>query len=639
MTDNRITALYCRYSFDDGVAGEEHISISHQKSLLTKYAENNGFTNVKYYADDGYGGTSFDRPDFQRMLADVDNGLIGTIIVKDMSRFGRNYILVGQYVEIVLPMKNVRVIGVNDNYDSTNKNNELFQFESILNEMYAADVSKKVRSAKRTIGLSGQTVKSRPVYGYKLKPGTKREWIIDEAVAGIVYMVFDKFVNEEWTEHRIAKYLRDNKVLSTSAYINSKLTPKNNPYKWYTCTIEKMLSMQEYVGDTVNFKTRKVSYKTNDVEFIPREKWLIFPDTHPPIISREMFEKAQVRLNRERNPFPKVIHEYDTYFRKKLVCSECGRILLAYIPPDDKNGVGYNCKEYTAFKSELSHHVREDDLRLRFKDQIMKFQTAYITAPDEIEEKLGISQISNMKSNIKTMNERISEIKVFMQALFESKINGDISEDDFRKMSQNYNTEISELQEKLADTTVKYNRIKDNSERIVSSLEYIGETDFSEITEEMCNRLIEKVVIGPYTCNQKKYENFQQTDFYIYGIGKIGEFVDIAPKTMAEKLRDLIPELIREGKCNCSEATRRLGIGKGMLKKILERENTGFRDEVVAYKKKVILESIKNGLSLNEIYPLADMKKYVDVCNFLFRHYGIGYREMRNRLMSGEIIE
>ncbi len=175
------------------------------------------------------------------MLTDVDNGLIGTIIVKDMSRFGRNYILVGQYVEIVLPMKNVRVIGVNDNYDSTNKNNVLFQFESILNEMYAADVSKKVRSAKRTIGLSGQPVKSRPVYGYKLKPGTKREWIIDEAVAGIVYMVFDKFVNEEWTEHRIAKYLRDNKVLSTSAYINSKLTPKNNPYKWYTCTIEKCL--------------------------------------------------------------------------------------------------------------------------------------------------------------------------------------------------------------------------------------------------------------------------------------------------------------------------------------------------------------------------------------------------------------
>lgn len=204
---DKITALYCRYSRDDGQE-EENASITHQRKLLKEYAENNGYTNLRCYADDGYSGTNFNRPDFQRMLEDIENGLIGTVIVKDMSRFGRNYILVGQYVELVLPMYDVKVIGVTDHYDSTKENNDLFAFESIFAEMYAADISKKVTAYKRNKGTNGGVVKTRPVYGYKIAPDTKDEWIIDEKVAGIVYMIFDKFVNEEMTEYQIANYLR-----------------------------------------------------------------------------------------------------------------------------------------------------------------------------------------------------------------------------------------------------------------------------------------------------------------------------------------------------------------------------------------------------------------------------------------------
>ena len=218
---NKITALYCRYSRDDGQE-EENASITHQRKLLKEYAENNGYTNLRCYADDGYSGTNFNRPDFQRMLEDIENGLIGTVIVKDMSRFGRNYILVGQYVELVLPMYDVKVIGVTDHYDSTKENNDLFAFESIFAEMYAADISKKVTAYKRNKGMNGGVVKTRPVYGYKIAPDTKDEWIIDEKVAGIVYMIFDKFVNEEMTEYQIANYLRKHKVLTTSAYAGSK---------------------------------------------------------------------------------------------------------------------------------------------------------------------------------------------------------------------------------------------------------------------------------------------------------------------------------------------------------------------------------------------------------------------------------
>lgn len=288
---NKITALYCRYSRDDGQE-EENASITHQRELLKEYAENNGYTNLRCYADDGYSGTNFNRPDFQRMLEDIKNGLIGTVIVKDMSRFGRNYILVGQYVELVLPMYDVKVIGVTDHYNSTKENNDLFAFESIFAEMYAADISKKVTAYKRNKGMNGGVVKTRPVYGYKIAPDTKDEWIIDEKVAGIVYMIFDKFVNEEMTEYQIANYLRKHKVLTTSAYAGSKRCDPTRIYAWSTSTITRMLGMAEYAGDTVNFKSRTVSFKTRQIERIPKDQWLVFHDTHEALVPRELFEKS-----------------------------------------------------------------------------------------------------------------------------------------------------------------------------------------------------------------------------------------------------------------------------------------------------------------------------------------------------------
>lgn len=240
---------------DDGQE-TENASITHQKALLKEYAETNGFTNLRYYADDGYTGTNFDRPDFQRMMEDVERGIIETILVKDMSRFGRNYILVGQYVELVLPQYHVRVIGVTDNYDLYNSENDLFAFESIFAEMYAADISKKVTYAKHTLGMSGVKLKSRPLYGYKLVDGDYTRWEIDEESAKIVRMIFDMFLNQNLSINSIAKYLRTNKILTPSAYMGYKYTTVHNPYDWTFPVVKKLLRFQEYVGDTVNFKTK-----------------------------------------------------------------------------------------------------------------------------------------------------------------------------------------------------------------------------------------------------------------------------------------------------------------------------------------------------------------------------------------------
>ena len=294
---DKITALYCRYSHDDGQE-EENASITHQKALLKEYAENNGYSNIRFYADDGYTGTDFNRPDFQRMMEEVENGIIQTILVKDMSRFGRNYILVGQYVELVLPQHHVRVIGVTDNYDSYDTENDLFAFESIFAEMYAADISKKVTYAKHMLGMSGIKLKSRPLYGYRLVDGDYTQWEIDTESAEIVRMIFDMFLNQDMSVNAIAKYLRTNEIPTPSAYMGYKYTKVNRPYDWSFPIVSRILKFQEYCGDTVNFKTRQISYKVKKRLPIPKEDWVIFQNQHPAIISREDFEKAQEKAEK-----------------------------------------------------------------------------------------------------------------------------------------------------------------------------------------------------------------------------------------------------------------------------------------------------------------------------------------------------
>lgn len=534
----KITALYCRYSWDDGQE-TENASITNQRELLKEYAENNGYTNLRYYADDGYSGTNFDRPDFQRMLEDIENGLIGTVIVKDMSRFGRNYILVGQYVELVLPIYAVKVIGVTDNYDSTKENNDLFAFESIFAEMYAADISKKVIAYNRNKGLNGGRLKTRPIYGYKIAPDTKDKWIIDEKVAGIVYMVFDKFVNEEMTEYQIANYLRKHRVLTTSAYIGSKRCDPTRIYAWSTATVKRMLGMAEYAGDTVNFKSRTISFKTRQIERFSKDKWLVFRDTHEAIVPREMFEKAQERLNRKREPFNERKYEYDTCFRGKCRCSECGGRMAIQVSQGN-DGIAYNCQKNVSFKTCKSHLVREMTLRNMFKDQISALKQVLLANSKETEEKLGIYGLSGIQQEIDTINQRIIEIDLYIQALFESKIRGEIVQNDFLTISKQYGDEKGSLQNQANILTEKLAIGKKNSARILEILTFIKEADFSEITQEICDKLIEKVIVGAYEKKGSVNYGKQTLRFQIYEIGFIDELVDVSYKTFRERVEAVL---------------------------------------------------------------------------------------------------
>ena len=297
-----ITALYCRLSRDDGAEGDSN-SIQNQKKLLQKYAKENGFTNTKFYVDDGYTGTNFNRPGFQKLLEDCDMGYVKTIIVKDMSRLGREYLQVGYYTDNYFPDRDIRFIAINDSVDSADGENELAPFRNVMNEMYARDISRKVRSSHRLRGNAGEPL-AQPPYGYMKSPENKKKWIIDPEASEVVKLIF-RMSMEGKGQETIARYLQDNKVMIPMAYWYSKGLPRGgkktqpNPYHWCKSTITKILTQQEYCGDVINFRTYSKSFKNKTRLDNPQENWAIFKNVHEPIIDRDTWERVQTLLQKK----------------------------------------------------------------------------------------------------------------------------------------------------------------------------------------------------------------------------------------------------------------------------------------------------------------------------------------------------
>ena len=532
-------------------------------------------------------------------------------------------------------MYDVKVIGVTDHYDSTKENNDLFAFESIFAEMYAADISKKVTAYKRNKGMNGGVVKTRPVYGYKIAPGTKDEWIIDEKVAGIVYMIFDKFVNEEMTEYQIANYLRKHKVLTTSAYAGSKRCDPTRIYAWSTSTITRMLGMAEYAGDTVNFKSRTVSFKTRQIERIPKDQWLVFHNTHEALVPRELFEKAQVRLARPKKEFDKRKYEYSTFFTRKCRCSECGGRMSIQVAKG-YDGIAYNCQKHISFQTCKSHTVREMTLRNMFRDQITVLQQALLSKSKETEEKLGMYKLSDLQKEMDIASHRIAEINSYTQALFESKIRGEITQDDFLSLSKQYGDEKSNLQSLVNMLAEKLAIGKKNASGIVEILTFIQNTDFSEITEEICSKLIEQVIVGVYEKKGTVNYGKQLLRFQIYEIGFIDELVDVSYKTFRERieavlLRRYADHIVTK---RPHEVYEELGLTYNIMKKGLQRENTNFNTIVIELRKKLITEYIRQGMSADEIFRITGFSSVNVLYAFCYNNFEVSYKHLRKVILS-----
>ena len=355
-----------KLSRDDGVEGDSN-SVANQKKLLKRFAKENGLSNTRYYVDDGYTGTNFERPGFQKMIEDIDLGYISTVIVKDLSRLGRRYDMVGYYMDTYFPDRDVRFIAVNDNIDSDEGESEIAPFKNVLNEFYARDISKKCRSSYRIRGSTGEPL-APPPYGYIKSPDNPKKWIIDPEAAQVVRDIF-KMALEGKSNETIARILQERKVLIPMAYWREKGIRKGgkvtqpNKYKWCKTTVTKILTQQEYCGDIINFKTYSKSYKNKKRYDNPKENWVIFKDVHEPIINRDDFELVQTLVVKTKRRAPKKENGEKNMFCDFLYCADCGSKLWYHTNTTNKEIHYFSCSNYkkdTRGNCETRHYIRAD---------------------------------------------------------------------------------------------------------------------------------------------------------------------------------------------------------------------------------------------------------------------------------------
>ena len=505
-----ITALYCRLSRDDGAEGESN-SIANQKKLLAKYAKEHGFTNTKFYVDDGYTGTNFNRPGFQQMLEDMEMGYISTVIVKDSSRFGRNYLEVGQYTDYYFPEHNIRFIAINDCIDSENGEDDFSAFRNVMNEMYAKDISRKVRSSHRLRGNAGEPL-APPPYGYVKDPENKKKWIIDPDAAEVVQRIFRLCIEGNGNE-TIARILQDDKILVPQAYWQSKGMSRGgkktqpNPYKWCKTTIAKMLEQQEYCGDIINFKSYSKSFRNKTRVENPKENWAIFKDVHEPIIDRETWERVQELTKNSKRRKPKSADVKKSIFTNLLYCGDCGHKLWFNINKQNPSIRFYSCSNYKGLRGtcESTHYVREDSLEQVVKMELFKLATyldhdenAFAELLEHKTNKDSMAERKAAESALAAATARSQELLRLYERVYEDNVNGKVTDDWFMRLSHKYEVEQEELKKQMFDLKNKLDRLNAAQNSSGSFIRAIRKfMTMQTLTPIVLQELIDKIEVFP----------------------------------------------------------------------------------------------------------------------------------------------
>ena len=529
--NEKITALYCRLSRDDEQLGESN-SIKNQKSILSKYAKDNNFINTRFFVDDGYSGTSFTRPAFMEIMELAEQGKIGTIIVKDHSRLGRNRLIVGQLLEEDFVRLNVRYIAIMDNIDTDEGLNDFLPIQDWFNEMHAKNTSQKVRAVMKNKGNSGLPLTTNPPFGYKKDEIDKNKWVIDEPAAKIVKKVFSLFI-QGMSPSQIAKEFTKQGIMNPTEYYRSLGRNTQNPptqveHYWYARSITQILDRQEYIGDTVNFKYTTRSFKDKTRINNPKEQWKIFKNTHEAIIDEETWNTAQrIRSNKLRPTKTGKV----SIFSGHLFCKDCGAKLYycttnKFTPDKDF----YRCSNYknNSTHSCTSHTIRDHILKELVLDNI-KQVISYITSYEDlfIQEKLNTSLEEQRKediSNRKLLSQyekRVKDIDNLIQHIYEDNISGKITDDRFATLSLNYEKEQKDLKDKIQELATTLDKTKQEEIDLSSFIDKVKKyTEIKELTPEIINELVDKILIYQQTkLNGKK---IQQIDIYYAGVGIIG---------------------------------------------------------------------------------------------------------------------
>ena len=517
----KITALYERLSRDDELEGESN-SIVNQKKILEEYASKNNLTNIIHFTDDGISGTQFDRPGFMEMMNGVNTGNIGCIIVKDMSRLGRDYLKVGQCMEI-LRQKGVRLIAINDNVDSFYREDDFTPFRNIMNEWYARDTSRKIQSTFRSKGESGKHTASTPPYGYIKDEKDKDKWIVDEKAAQIVRRIFNLTMDGAGP-YKIAKILEADKI-DIPAYHQQKLgyvlhQSKNfeHPYRWCSSTIASILKKKEYLGHTVNFKTRK-HFKDKKSKYVSEDNWLIFENTHEPIIDQETFDNVQrIRGNVKR--YPDGWGEYHP-LTGLMYCADCGSKMYVHRTNNYKNIPYYVCSNYKKvpcgmlcpsahrIKAEVVLNLIQDTLK-DIKKYLDEDNEAFICSiQNEMEEKEKI-EIEKKKVRLTESQNRLRELERLMCRIYEDMILNKIPNSRYEILNNQYETEQITLSKEIKDLEQQVSRYEKETDRARKFISLISRYEnFDELTTTMINEFVEKIIVherdrkGSQTSKQK----------------------------------------------------------------------------------------------------------------------------------------
>ena len=529
-TGNKITALYCRLSRDDELSGDSN-SIKNQKAILQKYADDNGLKNTVFYIDDGFSGTTFDRPDFNRMINDIEAGKVETVIIKDMSRFGRDYLKVGYYTEIIFPEADVRFIAINNGIDSANQEDSDFTpFLNIINEWYAKDTSKKIKAVFKAKGEAGKPLATNPPYGYLKSNEDKTKWIVDEEAAEVIREIF-KLCMSGFGPTQIARKLEERSINVPSVHIRNKgfnhpARPPKNPYAWSARTVADILSKIEYLGHTANFKTSKKSYKSNvKIENAP-EDWLIFENTHEAIIDESTWKIVQkIREGKRR---PSRLGEMGI-LSGMMFCADCDKKLYQVrgktIPKEREHFV---CSTYRKVKGGCSsHQIRNiivEELLLEDLRKIVAFaknhEAEFVKlVMHKTEQNLLKEQRQNQKELDEAVN-RISALDTIIGKLYEDHVFGKLTEDRFIKMSSDYEKEQEELKVKAELLNIKLKSAKDQILNTDTFLKLVKKyTEIKKLDAEIIREFVDKIIV--FKAEKANGKRQQKIRIYYNCIGAI----------------------------------------------------------------------------------------------------------------------
>lgn len=507
MREEKITALYERLSHDDELQGESN-SISNQKALLEEYAKSNGFTRIMHFADDGISGTRFDRPALMKMSQMVDEGKISTIIVKDMSRLGRDYLNVGQYMEM-LRQRAVRLIAINDGTDTAKGDDEFTPFRNIMNEWCARDISKKIKSVFKAKGNSGKHVASTTPYGYLKDPDDGNHWIVDEEAAQIVKQIF------EWTlagygPYQISKMLAERKIEIPAVHMArfgqglNKSKTFENPYNWGSSTVAGILKKREYLGHTVNFKTRK-HFKDKKSHYVTEDNWVVFENTQEPIIDQITFDNVQrIRANVRRYP--------DGWGENSPLT---GYVCSNYA----KTPVGTRCKS--------GHRIKEEIIMNLVRDMLQAIvvyagsdRAEFISTVQDAQSTQQLEEIKKCKSRLATVTQRMDELTKLLCKIYEDNILGKLPDDCYHILDEKYGEEQKKLAmeiQQLKGNIERYEQGMKSAEKFVALIDKYE--NFSELTPTMLNEFVDKIYVHE---REEKYRinTKQEVDISFNFVGK-----------------------------------------------------------------------------------------------------------------------